>query len=101
MSESGGDEPSEGERTRLRYRMPSGEEARFVFRGPLIEAAELLEGGRVVERVELQHGEYGESTGEPYPAAAVYRDRSAFRELRVTLESREPAESFSPDIWLP
>lgn len=86
------------ERTRLRYGVSDGQEARFVFRGEVLESARLMEDGYVVERVELERAE-GNAVG-PYPAGAVYRDRSAFRELRVTLESREPADSFSPDIWL-
>jgi len=110
-------DPDEDQSIRLRYRMPNGEEARFVFVGQLLEAAELLDGSRVVERVELERDEAepagsgqsrpdpgsrtGPSVGVPYPMEAVYRDRSAFRELRVTVESREPADSFPADIWLP
>lgn len=110
-------DPDEDQPIRLRYRMANGEEARFVFVGRLLEAAELLDGSRVVERVKLERDEAeppgsGQSradlrsrtepsVGPPYPMEAVYRDRSAFRELRVTVESREPADSFPADIWLP
>ncbi|MDX1566172.1 MAG: hypothetical protein R3223_00130 [Longimicrobiales bacterium] len=91
------------ERIRLRYRAPSGEEARFVFESSRLLTAELLEGGTVVERVELEGSAVGSSGGDPpYPSAAAYRDRSAFRELRVVLEEiREPTDPFSSDIWFP
>lgn len=89
-----GGEAYDGGEIGLRYRLVDGREGRFFARGDttLLEA-ELLDGGRAVERVTLEWDE------GPFPEGAVYRELSAFRELRVTLESSEHVESFSGEIW--
>lgn len=82
--------------SRLRYRTAVGDEARFLYRDTRLLGAELADGGYVIERVDLEWGGW-----DDVPATALYRDVRAFRELRVVLESREPEDSFDPDIWLP
>lgn len=91
-----GGEALEDGRSRLRYRMPDGNEARFLYRETRLVGAQLTDGGYVLEQVELEW-----EGGEDVPKTAVYRDVRAFRELRVVLESREPEDSFPPEIWLP
>jgi hypothetical protein len=56
---------------------------------------ERLDGETVVERVELDMDE------DRYPAEAIYRDLTAFRELRLSRASVERVEPFPPDIWDP
>lgn len=91
----GGEELVDGP-ARLRYRTALGNEARFLYRDARLVGAEIADGGYVIEGVDLEWGEW-----EDIPATAVYRDVRAFRELRVTLRSRESEDSFDPDIWLP
>lgn len=90
----GGQEEPEGV-VRLHLELPDGAELRYSLRDGVIQTAELLEDGYVVERVRLTWGD------RPFPADARYRNLAEFRELRVTLESVERVESFSPDIWRP
>lgn len=81
---------------RLRYGLSGGEELRYRLRDGRLRAAELLRDGDVVERVELDDREDGAT-----PPGARYRDLSAFRELRVSIESTERVESYPPEIWHP
>lgn len=92
-----GGEALEDGRSRLRYRMPDGNEARFLYREGRLVGVQLTERGYVLEQVDLEWKEGRQGV----PATAVYRDVRAFRELRVVLESREPEDSFPPEIWLP
>lgn len=79
----------------LLYRLPDGFELRYALRDGLIERAELLERGHAVGQVVLT------LTGEEkFPSQAVYRDLTAFRELRLNLESVEHVAGFSAEIWL-
>lgn len=55
-----------------------------------------LEDGRPIRTVELDPG-----VRVPFPAGVVYRDRAAFRELRLTVESIDEAEAYPPEIWRP
>lgn len=82
--------------TLLRYELAGGGELRYSLRDRILETAELVRDGHVVERVELRRSE--ETT---LPAGARYRDLSAFRELSVSIESRERVESHPPEIWNP
>lgn len=86
----------EGDALRLRYRTPGGEELRYELRDRTVVAAELVREGTVVERVRLEPGASGR-----FPDEATYRDLTAFRELKVTVESIERVEPHSPDIWHP
>ena len=56
----------------------------------------VTEGGRVVERVEV-----APERVERYPIEAIYRNLTAFRELKLVRQSLRVVEAFDPDIWDP
>jgi hypothetical protein len=85
----------DGEVHHLRYRLPGDVELRYLLREGRIGGAELVRNGRTVESVSLR-----QATGE-FPGEATYRDLTAYRELKVTLESVEYVEGFPSRIWRP
>lgn len=91
-----GAERLEGDALRLRYRYPDGTRVHYRIVDGEVRVMERLQGETVVERVEVDPSDAGR-----YPDEAVYRDLTAFRELRLTRESVERVEPFPPDIWDP
>lgn len=91
-----GAERLEGGALRLRYRYPDGSLIHYRVVDGRVRLMERLEGDHVVERVELEV-----DSASRYPLEAVYRDLSAFRELRLRRASVERVEPFPPDIWDP
>jgi hypothetical protein len=90
-----GGDPLEDGGVRLKYRLGGGDEVHYLLdRSRQIQEVEVFRGGTAIQRVTLERGE------GTFPTAAVYRDLSSFRELRITRESVEQVESFPPDIWL-
>jgi len=92
---AGGDR-LEGGAERLRYRYDDGTEVHYEVAAGRVSALELLEDGSIVQWVRL--------SGQPedrYPISATYRNLVDFRELKITRESIQPAESFDPAIWDP
>ena len=81
----------------LDYDLPNRERVRFRLRDRGVVNAERLERGSVVETVFLSAGE----GGTMFPAEATYRNLPDYRELRLTLESIDHVDSFTPDIWYP
>ncbi len=80
----------------LRYRSPDGRQLRYQVDGGRVVALELLQGNHTTQRVRLTL-----SGGSRYPARADYRNLATFRELKLTRESVEQVEPYSPDIWDP
>ncbi len=91
-----GAERLEGDALRLRYRYPDGTRIHYRVVDGQVRVMERLRDDHVVERVEVEPAAQGR-----YPDEAVYRDLTAFRELRLTRESVERVEPFPPDIWDP
>lgn len=84
-----------GDQATLEYAR-GDEHWRFTLVGDRVRGAELdrPRGGR--QTVELRgEGPLG------LPKTAVYRDYAAFRELTLTLDRANEAESFPPDTWSP
>lgn len=83
-----------GDETRLEYAR-GDERWRFTLEGGRLRSAELDgSGGR--QSVELK------GTGQlGLPREAVYRDYAAFRELTLTLDQANAAQTFPPDTWTP
>lgn len=80
---------------RLTYQLPGGDEVRYVLdESSRIREVEVRRGGTAIQQLTLTHDE------EAFPAEAVYRDLTSFRELRLTRESIEHVEPFPPDIWM-
>ena len=90
-----GGEALDSTRVRLRYRIPQGGEVHYVFQDGVLERGELLRGGRVEETLELEPSE----VASELPGVATYRNRPAFRELEVRVETIDYVESYPPDIW--
>ena len=90
----GGEELEGGER-RILTRLPDGHRVDYRFRGDQMTSAVLRRDGTVVREIRLERDE------GRIPVQAVYRDRTAFRELTITRERVEYVESFPDDIWYP
>jgi len=81
---------------RLRYRLDDGAELRYRIRGGRVQRVEIRENGRVVHSVTLTLED-----GYEYPTEARYRHISAFRELKVQIDSVKTVESYPARIWDP
>ena len=92
------DSPAGDGAARLTYALPGGQRARFALgRGGILESAELLDGrGSAVQRVAIDNPNQG-----TYPSHTLYRHLTDVRELSLTLESTEDADSFPAEIWTP
>jgi hypothetical protein len=82
--------------TELRYSLPGDEELRYVLRGFRIPEMELRRNGRAREELRLVQAD-----GDRFPREAVYRQLEQVRELKITLERVDHAESYHPSIWTP
>ncbi len=80
----------------LRYQQADATELLYRLRANRIERIDLRRGGRAREEVALTRVE-----GERFPRRATYRHLDDVRELSITLESIEHAESYPTDIWDP
>jgi len=85
----------QGDETRLEFAR-GGERWRFTLVGGRLRRAELDGAGPGRQTVELSgEGALG------LPRSAVYRDYAEFRELTLTLDRANEAESFPPETWSP
>lgn len=91
-----GGESLGGEAVRLRYRLDDGKELRYQIESGRVGRVELLEEGHVVHQVVLARDQ-----GAEHPREAVYRHMSAFREMRVQIDSVKDVHAFPTDIWDP
>ena len=80
----------------LRYQGADGTELLYRLRSNRIERIDVRRGGRAREEVALARAD-----GERFPRRATYRHLDEVRELSITLETVEHAESYPTDIWDP
>jgi hypothetical protein len=85
------------DRSSLRYRSAEGGVLQVDLHARRIERMERRLDSGVSEDLRVRFG----PGDERFPRDATYRDLAAVRELRLTVESVEPVESFPPHIWTP
>jgi len=81
---------------RLRYRLDDGTELRYRIVGGRVQRVEIRENGHVVHLVTLTLEDEHD-----YPTEATYRQISAFRELKVQIDSVKTVDTFPAEIWDP
>ncbi|GMR12748.1 MAG: hypothetical protein BMS9Abin29_0941 [Gemmatimonadota bacterium] len=81
---------------RLRYQLDDGSELRYRIEGGRVQQVEIREDGHMVHRVALTLED-----GCDHPTEATYRQISAFRELRVQIDSVKTVDTYPAKIWDP
>jgi hypothetical protein len=81
---------------RLRYLLDDGTELRYRIVGGRVQRVEIRENGHVVHGVTLRLED-----GYDYPTEATYRHISAFRELKVRIDSVKTVVTYPTEIWDP
>lgn len=81
---------------RLRYELDDGTELRYRIDAGRVQRVEIREDGHVLHRVTLTLED-----GYDHPTEATYRHMSAFRELKVRIDSVKTVETYPARIWDP
>lgn len=81
---------------RLRYELDDGTELRYRIDAGRVQRVEIREDGHVLHRVTLTLED-----GYDHPTEATYRHMSAFRELKVRIDSVKTVETYPASIWDP
>lgn len=81
---------------RLRYELDDGTELRYRIDAGRVQRVEIREDGHVLHRVTLTLED-----GYDHPTEATYRHMSAFRELKVKIDSVKTVETYPARIWDP